>query len=80
MIFEGNCVAFFFCFYPNYFFPDIIQQIAEILPVGVAFSYMRESLSNKPKIITSLLVFVYIFMFAYLIVDVKKYRIEGDAK
>lgn len=29
------------CFYPNTFFPELIRNTAEILPVGAAFAYMR---------------------------------------
>lgn len=30
------------CFYPNTFFPELIRNTAEMLPVGVAFAYMRK--------------------------------------
>ena len=34
------------CFYPNYFFPETMQNIASNLPTGVAFSYMRKVMSE----------------------------------
>lgn len=68
------------CFYPNYFFPKIIQTISSLLPVGAGFSYMRKSMIGLPSFGNFLLVFGYICLFFGISYYSKKYKITGDAK
>lgn len=66
------------CFYPNYFFPDTVEKIAAILPVGVGFKYVREALIYDISPGTFLMTLIYIAVFSVLTVYIRKRRIEGD--
>lgn len=68
------------CFYPNYFFPEALQKIAAILPVGVGFSYIRKAMTGLPSLVDTALVVCYTAAFYVLTLFLKKRRIEGLAK
>lgn len=68
------------CFYPNYFFPDIVQDISELLPVGAGFSYMRKAMTGLPSLRDFAPVAGYILAFFALSYHSKKYKITGDAR
>ncbi len=68
------------CFYPNYFFPDIVQKVASALPVGAGFSYMRKALSGTALFQDLFIVIFYSIFFFYFAVYVRKCRILGDVK
>lgn len=66
------------CFYPNNFFPPQVRNIAEILPSGVGFSYLRKLMSSSLQMWDFMPITIYTFAFAALTVGVRKYRIAGD--
>ena len=68
------------CFYPNYFFPDIVQKIAYCLPTGIGFAYIREAMVSDFKFVTIIMNVLYVVVFASITVTLRKHRIEGDAK
>lgn len=68
------------CFYPNTFFPETVQRIAELLPVGAAFSYARKIMSGTLSIKDFALPIAYTILFAYISVFARKRRMAGDEK
>lgn len=68
------------CFYPNYFFPEIVQKISEILPVGAGFSYMRKAMAGLPVYKELMLVIAYIVVFYLITCLSKKCKITGDVR
>ena len=50
-------------FYPKTFFPEIVQKIGEIIPSGVAFSYIGASVTGKETGVYYLLMLVYTVAF-----------------
>ena len=68
------------CFYPNYFFPQTMQDIASYLPTGVGFSYMRKTMSETLAFSDFLYVSVYAVLFGFITFIVRKRRIAGDEK
>lgn len=65
------------CFYPNYFFPEVLQNISAVLPVGAGFSYIRKSLTGLPSVADFLLVSGYGGFFFFLAYIMKKFKITG---
>lgn len=68
------------CFYPSYFFPEIVQRVAKVLPIGAGFSYIRKALTGLPSLIDFMLVFGYSGIFFTLLVMAREHKISGDAK
>lgn len=68
------------CFYPNYFFPEIIQKIALLLPVGAGFSYARKVMSGSVPFTDFCVLAIYIVLFFKTAALARKYKITGDAK
>ncbi len=68
------------CFYPNYFFPDTLRAVMEVLPVGLGFSYLRNIMSSELTITDFLGVMAYASGFFLLAVKMRNYRITGDLK
>ncbi|MBQ4528253.1 MAG: ABC transporter permease [Clostridia bacterium] len=66
------------CFYPNYFFPDSIQNMAAWLPSGVGFSYLRKCISDADILRELISMFVYCIMFIFLAGVMRKYKTTGD--
>ncbi len=66
------------CFYPNSFFPDTVQKIADILPSGVGFSYLRKTLSHTLQAGDLLAVTCYFLAFSGISIGVRKHRIAGE--
>ena len=66
------------CFYPNYFFPDFVQNLASLLPSGVGFSYLRKLMSGTLLWQDILSVLSYFTLFAAITVFIRKHRIAGD--
>ncbi len=67
------------CFYPNYFFPEALRKIIDILPPGVSFTYMRETMlgNSSPAYVFILAAYAVIFITAATII--RKIRLAGDA-
>ena len=63
-------------FYPTSFFPDTIQEIGKFLPTGVALCYTNESLTGNASCIQVLWVLLYLAIFLWLSVLVRKYKIQ----
>lgn len=68
------------CFYPDTFFPDTIRKVAEVLPAGTGFAFLRKTMSDTISISDYILPFVYTVIFAGLTVIVRKRRMAGDQK
>lgn len=68
------------CFYPNYFFPDIVQKVAHFLPTGIGFAYIRETMLSELSLVTFFMTALYIILFALITIYARKRRIEGDAR
>ena len=66
------------CFYPDYFFPDSVQKIASLLPVGVGFSYMRKLMAESFGIFDFLLVSAYAFLFYLIALWARKRKVAGE--
>lgn len=67
------------CFYPNYFFPEIVQKTASVLPVGVAFSYIRKALSDMPLTIDFIWVIAYFSLFMCICILTRNYKMRSEA-
>lgn len=68
------------CFYPNNFFPDSIQNLANILPSGVGFAYLRKIMMSMNAGMEMLKSSIYTVFFIMLAVLVRKYRMAGDVQ
>lgn len=68
------------CFYPNYFFPDIIQVITLYLPVGCGFSFLRKTLSGEVPVVDFFLAIGYALAFFALAVKMRNNKITGDVR
>lgn len=66
------------CFYPNTFFPESVQNLSNILPSGVGFSYIRKCMSESGIGRELLISFGYSVIFFSSTVLVRKYKTEGD--
>ncbi|MBE7049374.1 MAG: ABC transporter permease [Ruminococcaceae bacterium] len=77
MILAGGYISG--CFYPNSFFPDTIISIADSLPLGAGFSYIRKCMSSSLGLKEFLLVLSYCaFLFVASCLGRKK-RLESDS-
>jgi hypothetical protein len=63
-------------FYPERFFPKTIQNIGGALPTGVAFDYTAGCILNESRPTELLALLVYMSMFLFVAVLVRKYRIR----
>ena len=68
------------CFYPSYFFPQTLQKIAAVLPVGVGFGYVKQCLGSNLSVETMLLTVLYSVLFFVAVIIIRRYRIVGDAE
>lgn len=64
------------CFYPVHFFPEVLQRIGQILPVGVALRYTDGVMADHIPLAEVLGIILYLLLFLYLSVCVRKYRIQ----
>ena len=68
------------CFYPNYFFPESVRNIIDILPTGAAFVYMRKVLVSHFSLRSLLILLTYTAAFIVLSVIIRKRRLAGDGR
>lgn len=68
------------CFYPNYFFPENIRFIIDLLPPGVAFSYMRKSLVFEFDFKSFVILAGYAVFFVTASCIVRKWKMAGDGR
>lgn len=68
------------CFYPNYFFPKIIQNVMLYLPLGNGFAFARKTMSGESIVLELMLTLGYILMFAMITIKSRNYKITGDVK
>jgi len=68
------------CFYPNYFFPDIIQNLTLYLPVGSGFSYLRKTMSGDLPVMEFFVAMGYALAFFALAVKMRNNKITGDVR
>lgn len=64
------------CFYPASFFPEVLQRIGQILPVGVALRYTDGVMMENVPFADGFGIFLYLLVFLCLSVSVRKYRIQ----
>lgn len=64
------------CFYPSYFFPQAVQEIASVLPSGIAFSYMQNVMAHEPIWTGLLQSAVYTALFALLACFARKRKMQ----
>lgn len=68
------------CFYPVYFFPEFIQKIAGVLPVGVALSLAKGVFGDSVSASDVILILAYSVMFVFFTSLVRRMRIRGEGK
>ncbi len=68
------------CLYPITFFPVALQRLGAMLPAGVGFSYLRQSLYTVPDDSTWLALVLYTALFLGAAALVRKSRMAGDGK
>ena len=68
------------CFYPNYFFPDSLRNVVDILPTGAGFAYMRRALIYESDISNAVLLLVYAVIFIALSCVIRKKKMAGDMR
>ncbi|MCQ2449452.1 MAG: ABC transporter permease, partial [Clostridia bacterium] len=66
------------CFYPDQFFPPVVQKFAAVLPSGVACRYSREMLSDKFEVTLLVPILLYTVVFLGLSVVILKHRIAEE--
>ena len=66
------------CFYPDYFFPASLQKVASVLPVGVSFRLVRETLAYELSRSALLGTLAYTLLFLALTAAVRQYRMAGE--
>ncbi len=68
------------CFYPNYFFPESVRNIIELLPSGAGFTFMRRCVLSEFPIITFAVLIVHTFIFLAASVFIRRKRLAGDER
>ncbi len=68
------------CLYPSTFFPETVQHIGTILPSGVGFSYLRQSMLSVPDGRTWMWLLIYTAAFLGITVWIRKCRMAGDGQ
>ena len=66
------------CFYPNTFFPEEVQNFASYLPSGAGFSYAGKMLTHQNAPRETVVILIYIVLFALITCAVRRYRLKGD--
>ncbi len=66
------------CFYPNYFFPETVQKIADVLPGGAGFSYVRKTLVGAVPLKELGINLAYSGAFALVTVYLRRLHIMGE--
>lgn len=62
------------CFYPDYFFPEVVQRLSSVLPSGIAFDYAAGVLSSGVAAVLIVGCAGYVLAFLALSVLVKRIR------
>lgn len=68
------------CFYPNNFFPEIMQKITAVLPSGVGFAFLRKAISGNSVMREFLISGIYTIIFLCFAVLIREYKMAGDEK
>ena len=68
------------CFYPNSFFPDIVQKISSCLTVGAGFSYIRKIMAGTVPVSDFFIAAIYSAFFLFVSVRARNYKVAGDIK
>jgi len=66
------------CFYPNYFFPESIQNFAAALPSGIGFSYLRKLMTETNSLKDLLPIAAYTVLFITAATLARRHRIAGE--
>lgn len=64
------------CFYPNFFFPQSVQQFASVLPSGCGFTLVRKAMAHILEIKDFVLPVLYTAIFAVITVFARKKAIK----
>lgn len=65
------------CFYPNSYFPEAMQKISSLIPVGVGFSFIRKIMAGTLPIKDFLLCVLYFACFFVISSVIRYSRIKG---
>ncbi len=65
------------CFYPYYFFPQALQKLSALLPSGIAFEFLRQSVSGKACFVL-IPCTAYTALFIFASVCIRTYRLRKE--
>lgn len=68
------------CFYPNTFFPEVMQKTASVLPTGVGLAFMRKAITSNSVTKELIISLVYTVIFLAASVLIREYKMAGDEK
>lgn len=68
------------CFYPDNFFPEVVQKITSVLPSGVGFAFLRKSINGISVMQEFLISAIYTVIFLCSAVLIREYKMAGDEK
>ena len=63
-------------FYPKPFFPELVQKLGELIPSGIAFSYMGAVLQNGDNQVYLLIMFGYALAFLLIAIFARRQKIR----
>ena len=63
-------------FYPKTFFPEIVQKVGEMLPTGLAFSYLGNIITGKTDNMHLLFIFIYALIFLLIAMFARQQKIR----
>ena len=66
------------CFYPESFFPEAVNRIADALPIGAGFSFVKGLLADEPTLWDTILVWSYTVAFLGITAVCRRRKIAGD--
>lgn len=66
------------CFYPNYFFPQVVRTVIDFLPSGAAFSFMRKAVVGDFDTVSFFTLTAYTAVFIAAAILIRKKRTDGD--
>ncbi|MCQ2456289.1 MAG: ABC transporter permease [Clostridia bacterium] len=66
------------CFYPDHFFPVSLQKAASVLPIGVSFRFVKETLASELSDTAIVAAAAYSLLFLALTAAIRQYRMAGE--
>lgn len=66
------------CFYPDYFFPELLQNVTAYMPFKVIMRYIAECIRCESVVVSMIMIALYIVVCAGMVLIIRSYKVKGE--